>query len=200
VITLLLILAGYAVIVAFSLALLTAARRSDELMGDRYTTEDPWPAGDVYRPAGAPPVESLPGHDALARLAADIHGALGVERVAVVVRDAGDPATGVVSARLGASGPLGDRVPLAAEAATGIAGDLDVGVLGVSDEADSQLPWRFARAPIPGGAGAVGTVTIAARRPREFTERELDFLGVLAKRAGPPLDRERVQRRPGEAA
>jgi hypothetical protein len=186
--TLLLILLGYAIIVAFSLALLTAARRSDEAVHGPLATEGIWPTADVHRPAPAPPVESLPGHDALAQLAADVQGALGVERVAVVVSDPGEPATGVLSARLGAPGPLGDRVPVAPEPATGIPSGPDVALLGVSDEVGSELPWRFARAPIPGDEAPRGTLTVAARRPREFSERELEFLDVLARRAGPRVD------------
>jgi hypothetical protein len=188
--TLLLVLGGYLVFVACVLAILTAAKRADEAMERSAPSPGAWLPDAPAPAAGAPPVEALPAYDALGRLAGDVRGALGAKRIAVVVSDPGDPGSGTVVASLGAPELLGSHVRISTDPASGAPGPDDAWILGIGAEGRPRVPWRFARVPMAAGDNVVGVVSVAARRPRAFTRRDMTFLERLADRAARQLEGE----------
>ena len=184
------LLSGYAILLAFALHLLAAARRREEL-------------AVLPRPAAAAPrrlqrheaeqrlAATLPGEDGadLGRLAAAVHDTLQIERVAVVVSDRDDPRTGVVAACLGVPGLLGNRVPVLSQPAAGLLGPGEVADLGLGDDAPDEEPWAFAQLPIMGTREPLGALTVASRRGREFDGAELRALERLAREEVPRFDR-----------
>jgi signal transduction protein with GAF and PtsI domain len=179
--TLLLVLAAYAVFVGFVLAILTAAKHADEL-AERWHGELP------------AAVEALPAHGALGRLVADVRSALDVDRVTVVVSDPAEPASGLVGACIGARGLVGSRVHVEAEPVTGTLSAAQAAVLGLAAETDDDGPWTYAYVPIAGGDEVLGAVTVASRRARAFTQRELTSIECLARRGAGQFDRRSVVR------
>jgi hypothetical protein len=191
--TILLVVAGYVLFVIFILAVMTAAKRGDEAMEASLgpVEQRAWEGQALARPGDPPQVEALPAYDALGRLAGDVRGALGAKRIAVMVSDPEDPGTGTVVASLGAPELLGSRVRISTDAASGSPGPEEARVLGIGHEGLPRVPWRFARAPIAIEENVLGVVTVASRRPRAFTRRDVTFLERLAGRVAHQLDDER---------
>ena len=124
-----------------------AAKRGDEAMLE------------AARRAGghAPvPVETLPGHEPLGLVAAQLRDLLCVERVSIVVADPDRPGIGRVGACVGAPGLLGERVPVESAAATAVLGAEEAAVLGLTGASAGKASWTFAHVPLdgPGGAAA----------------------------------------------
>jgi hypothetical protein len=193
--TVLLVVGGYVLFVAFVLAVMTAAKRGDEAMDREQASRHAGPAawqGQLLARQGEPPrVEALPAYDALGRLAGDVRGALGAKRIAVMVSDPEDPGTGTVVASLGAPELLGSRVRISTDFASGSPGPEEARVLGIGHEGRPRVPWRFARVPIATEQNVLGVVAVASRRPRAFTSRDVTFLERLAGRVAHQLDDER---------
>lgn len=176
------VLAGvgaYLGLLVVTLAWLTAAKRGDEDIEalQARLADEPSPQPDALLPLReSPPAVVESSDDLVGRLVADVQGALGVERVAVVLHEVGDPASGVVEACCGVPDLLG-------RPAVPHPGD------GVADSARELLadhtvgrPWRVAAAPLISEQGAVGWVAVGTRAKR-FGERDTEFLDRLAQRA-----------------
>jgi hypothetical protein len=181
---------GYVAVAALAIAMLRAAKRADEARDGVLAAvlDEALVAAPAWEDStSAPAVHVLPEHGPLGGLAGDVRGALGVDRVAIVVSDPDAPGMGVVAACCGSPDLLGGRVPLVTVPATGA---LNVG----------GLPWHFARVPIRGASGVLGTVIVAGRRGGPFAARDLAFLERLARRAASRLDHGREARVPTAAA
>jgi hypothetical protein len=167
---------GYVALAALAIAMLRAAKRADEARDGVLAAvlDEALVAAPAWDDStSAPAVHVLPEHGPLGGLAGDVRGALGVDRVA--------------AACCGSPDLLGGRVPLVTVPATGA---LNVG----------GLPWHFARVPIRGASGVLGTVIVAGRRGGPFAARDLAFLERLARRAASRLDHGREARVPTAAA
>jgi hypothetical protein len=184
------ILTGYALALAFVLRLLAAATRDEEPMlacGPERSV--PYDGLALVHPA---PVEMLPAHVPLGRLAVELRDSLDVERVSVVVSDPRVPGTGVVGACLGAPGLLGSRIPVVDEAATGLLNASEATAVGLGDGHEDGAPWTYAHVPIAGTDDELlGAVTVATRRFRQFGERDLRTVERVARERAPQFDRRR---------
>jgi hypothetical protein len=179
-VTLLVVLGiAYLVFLACTLAVLTVAKRADE-QAERQ--------GRALRGS----VETLPDHDVLGRVAAEVCAALQAERVSVVLSDPNKPTTGVIRACVGAPGLLGSRVLVEATPAVGALGASEAPILGLARQARSEA-WTYAHVPIAGPREVVGAVT-AASRSRTFAEADLALIERVARRGGRPFDRRRRPR------
>jgi hypothetical protein len=148
-------------------------------------------------PAATPaPVEALPGHGFLGRLAADLAEMLCVERVTVAIADPDHADAGIVAACVGAPGVLGRHAPLPTERATGVKSAAEAAALGLGADGDHELPWSYAHVPIAGTCEVLGAVTVVSRRARAFTEQDLIFVERIARRRVPEFDRRRRGRVP----
>jgi hypothetical protein len=161
-----LMIVGWLVVVAFVMAILTAAKRGDEAMTSAY-------------PADASGIEMLPGDTGLGQFTGEVAIELGAERVIVVIGNPAEPSTGVVAACLGTPGLVGQRVPMPTERATGVAQD-----------------WHFAQIPLKGMAEAAGAVAVASPGRRSFTDGDLGLVERLARSQLAQFDRRRVPRSP----
>lgn len=162
---------AYVAALAAVLAVLTVAKRADEDMTAK--------AGEVRGP-----LEMLPSHVPLGRVAAEIADASGAQRVAMIMGVPDEPEAGIVGACLGAPpGLLGSRVPVERVAASGALGPAEAMVLGLAGNSDADLPWAFAKVPIAArGDEVVGTVALARAGSCSFTERDLASVERLATR------------------
>lgn len=121
------------------------------------------------------------------RLAEDVLGALGVERVAVVMHDPAAPGTGVVEACCGRPELVGSTVPVTGGFGWG-AGP-ESGFL-VADQEDAAA-WELVSVPIAIDSGLDGTVAVATQRGRGLTGRDVELLERLGTRAARHSDRRR---------
>jgi hypothetical protein len=186
------ILTGYAVALAFVLRLLAAAKRDEEsMLASRAVGPDQWMPYDLPVAVSPSPVEMLPAHVPLGRLAVELRDSFDVEQVSVVVSDPEDPGIGVVGACLGAPGLLGSRIPVVTEPTTGLLNAAEAAALGLGEDGEDDAPWTYAHVPIPGADGLLGAVTVATRRSREFRERDLVALERVARQRTPQFDRRR---------
>ena len=176
------LLAGYAATLAFVLHLLGDARRREEVAGG------PDKVAAVAPRADAPPVLAVTGQAGLEVLAADVHEALDVDRVAVVVSDDEEPGIGRVGACFGSPKHLGSRIDLIPVPVTGPMSPFGAAALGIGDADERAGVWTFAHVPITGHGELLGAVTVAACDDREFTEDDLTALERIARRA-PRFDR-----------
>ena len=181
--TLALVAAGYLLFLAFVLALLTAAKRGDQVLAQQYA--------NLHDPTA----RALPGHLPLAAVATAVHERLGAERIAVVVSDPDDPASGTVCAALGAPELLGSRVLVETAPAVGLLQPPQAEALGLAvAPGGDDSPWAFAHVPLIGSAAVSGAVTVAARRPVAFGEHDIDAIERLARDGARHFDRRRRPR------
>jgi hypothetical protein len=128
------------------------------------------------RETASPPVAPGP-------IASAVGEELGAECVIVVVTVPGDPGIGVVRTSLGAPALLGSRVPVHGVASAGVLDPEEAAVLGLVGDGEADVPWTFAHVPIAGAHDdVVGTVTVASRRSRPFTEEDISFIERVAGR------------------
>ena len=112
------------------------------------------------------------------RLAEDVLGVLGVERVAVVMHDPSAPGTGVVEACCGRPELVGSSVPVTGGFGWGAGPESD---FLVADELDGS--WAVVSVPIAVDTGLEGTVAVATRRQRGLTASHVQLLERLGGRA-----------------
>lgn len=177
---LLLITAAWVAVLALTLSVLMTAKRADEAM-----------ARELGRPSRR--LAARPPDGPLADVAAEVQRAVGAERVAVVVVDPGEPATGRVGACCGAPGLVGRRVRIAPTRTTGVVRPADAAGLGLAVADEGPWPWTFAHLPLPGEGRLVGAVTVASRS-RAFTDDDLTVIERIARSRGRPFDRRRRPR------
>lgn len=161
---------AYVGLLVLALGALAAAKRGDEAMA-RAVESDP-ERMPVRLPEGRPPVQIEAASDPARRLAADVVGALGVERV-IVLLDRPDGCA--VAACGGVPGVLGTRVP----AAAGADGTEGARVLMRRSAAEGP-PLSVASVPIEAEGRSLGAVAVGTRR---LTPRDLDFLRRVVARA-----------------
>lgn len=133
----------------------------------------------------AEPADIRATGELVGRLAEDVLGVLGVERVAVVMHDPATPGEGVVEACCGRPELVGSCVP-----ATGGFG-WDAGPESdflVADEPDDG--WAVVSVPIAVETGLTGTVAVATRRARGLTPNDVELLQRLGSRAARHSDRQ----------
>lgn len=123
------------------------------------------------------------------RLAEDVLGVLGVERVAVVMHDQDTPGTGVVEACCGRPELVGSTVPVTGGFGWGAGPESD---FLVADEPDDA--WAVVSVPIAVEAGLSGTVAVATRRSRGLTGSDVQLLERLGARAARHSDRQHEAR------
>ena len=149
--------AAYLALLAFTLSLLTLAKRADEAAA-RAVPE-------------RPPSVIEASSSWLARRVADAHAALGVERIVVVLRDPADRRTWVVEACVGVPGLCG----------TAIGGEVEGGFARLlTGEGDDRLPWSVTSAAIAVDGAIVGEIAMATRRRRGFGSHDGELLERLA--------------------
>ena len=185
------LLAGYAAMLAFVLLLLASARRREEEATralDRFTAAAP----RVDAVPAAPPVRAIAGSPPLERLAEDIHDALAVDRVTVVMSDDEKPGVGRVGACFGSRKPLGSRIDLIPVPVTGPMSPFGAAALGIGDADERADAWTFAHVPITGAGELLGAVTVASCGERDFTEDDLTIVERLARSRVPRFDRRRL--------
>jgi hypothetical protein len=124
-------------------------------------------------PDGRPPVSIEAASDPAGRLAADVVGALEVERVVVLLQR---PEGCSVVAAGGVPGVVGQSVP----AAVGADGTESARVL-LRRGAWEGPPLSVASVPIESEGRSIGAVAVATRR---LSSRDLDFLRRMVARAG----------------
>jgi hypothetical protein len=156
---------GYGALMVFVLALLTASRRGDA--------------------AARTPVEVLPGHDGLGRLAAELRDTLRADRVAVIVSDPDRAEEWCVAACAGVPGLLGRRLPVCTRRATRTIGAEQAVVLGLTGDGC----WTYAHVPMTGTSGTAGAVMVASRRERPYSRGELGLIERLARSGAPEFER-----------
>jgi hypothetical protein len=120
------------------------------------------------------------------RLAEDVLGVLGVERVAVVMHDAAAPDTGVVEACCGRPELVGCTVPVTGGFGWGTGPESDFLVADQPGDPD----WAVVSVPIAVETGLTGTVAVATRRPRGITASDVELLERLGSRAARHSDRQ----------
>lgn len=119
------------------------------------------------------------------RLAEDVLGVLGVERVAVVMHDPAAPGKGVVEACAGRPELVGSTVPVTGGFGWGAGPESD---FLVADQGDST-GWAVVSVPIAIDSGLAGTVAVATRRDRGLTAGDVQLLERLGSRAARHTDR-----------
>ena len=120
------------------------------------------------------------------RLAEDVLGVLGVERVAVVMHDPATPGTGVVEACAGRPELVGTTVPVTGGFGWGKGPESD---FLIADEPDDPY-WAVVSVPIAVEAGLTGTVAVATRRRRGLIASDVRLLERLGARAARHSDRQ----------
>jgi hypothetical protein len=168
--TLTIALLVYAALLALTLAVLTAAKRGDAAMV-RTPADRGEPGPPVLLPEGDPAVTIEAASDPARRLAADVVGALGVERVIVLLHR---PGGAEVAASGGVPGVLGQRVPALAGA------DGAEGARVLLRRTAGDVPLSVASVPIESEGRSIGAVAVGHR---QLTPRDLDFLRRLVGRA-----------------
>jgi hypothetical protein len=166
-------LLAYAAVLALTLAALTAAKRGDAAMS-RAARERPERGAPPARlPPHAAPVAISAASDPARRLAADVVGALGVERVIVLLQRPGGSAVaacGGVPTEM-----LGQRLPAL------VGADGAEGARVLMRRTAGDVPLSVASVPIEAEGRSIGVVAVGTRR---ITARDLDFLRRLVGRAG----------------
>ena len=114
-------------------------------------------------------------------LVRDVHGVLGVERVAVVVYSPAAPATGVVEACLGRPELVGARVRVSGGFGWGPGPESSFLV-------DGTGGWSVVSVPVGGLHDIVGVVVVATQRARGLKPSDVELLQRLSRRAAPPAD------------
>jgi hypothetical protein len=161
----------YVCLLALTLAVLAAAKRGDAaMMAEKGHREEPG-SPPVRIPEGTPAVAIEAASDPARRLAADVVGALGVERVIVLLHRPGGAA---VAACGGVPGVLGQRVPALAGA------DGAEGARVLLRRTAGGAALSVASVPIEAEGRSIGAVAVGTRR---LTPRDLDFLRRLVGRA-----------------
>ncbi len=183
------LLAGYAATLAFVLHLLAASRGREEATRAAHRSAASAPRLDAV--AAAPPVPAVVGHPPLERLAEDVHDALAVDRVIVVVSDDEKPGVGLVRACVGSPELLGSRIDLIPVPVTGPMSPFGAAALGIGDADERADAWTFAHVPIAGAGELLGAVTVATCGERDFTEADLTIVERLARSRVPRFDRRR---------
>jgi len=151
----LLAVASWVCIVWAILAVLTAAKRADA--------------------AGEPPAVRATS-ERLGRLVLDVQGALGVERVAIVMHERAAPGFGVIVACCGCPELVGSRI--------GVDGGF-----GWGPGAESRFlveghgHWSVVSVPIAGASGVAGTLAVATCRERGISALEASLLERITARA-----------------
>ena len=142
-------------IVSAILAVLTVAKRADA--------------------AGEPP-EVRATSERLGRLVLDVRGALGVERVAIVMHERAAPGFAVIVACCGCPELVGSRVRVD-------------GGFGWGPGAESRFlveppgHWSVVSVPIAGPSGLAGTLAVATSRERGISALEVSLLERMTARA-----------------
>ena len=184
------VLAGYAAMLALVLRLLASARgREEEATRALDTLTGAARLADAA-PA-APPVRAITLSPPLERLAEDVHDALAVDRVTVVVSDDEKPGAGRVRACVGSPKPLGSRIDLIPVPVMGPMTPFGAAALGIGDADERADTWTFAHVPITCAGELLGAVTVATCGERDFTEDELTIVERLARSRVPRFDRRR---------
>ncbi len=119
------------------------------------------------------------------RLAEDVLGALGVERVAVVMHDPDAPGTGIVEACCGRPELVGTTVPVTGGFGWGVGPESR---FLIEDRFDAPA-WAVVSVPIPAADGIAGTVAVATSRERGLAARDVELLERLSRRASSHSDR-----------
>jgi GAF domain len=119
------------------------------------------------------------------RLAEDVLGVLGVERVAVVMHDADGTGTGIVEACCGRTELVGATVPVTGGFGWGAGPESR---FLIEDRFDAPA-WAVVSVPIAGERGVVGTVAVATNRERGLAARDVELLERLSRRAAAHSDR-----------
>lgn len=119
------------------------------------------------------------------RLAEDVLGALGVERVAIVMHDPDAPGTGVVEACCGRPELVGTKVPVTGGFGWGTGPESR---FLIEDRFDAPA-WAVVSVPIAAGDGIAGTVAVATSRERGLAARDVELLERLSRRAASHSDR-----------
>jgi hypothetical protein len=120
------------------------------------------------------------------RLAEDVLGVLGVERVAVVMHDSATPGRGVVEACCGRPEVVGSTVPVTG--GFGWGAGLESAFL-IADRPD-RAEWAVVSVPVSVDTGLTGIVVVATRRRRGLTGSDVELLERLATRAALHADRQ----------
>lgn len=120
------------------------------------------------------------------RLAEDVLGVLGVERVAVVMHDPNRPGSGTVEACCGRPELVGTTVPVTGGFGWGAGPE---SAFLVADQPDGA-GWEVVSVPIAVDAGLTGTVAVATRRSRGLTASDVQLLERLGTRAARHSDRQ----------
>lgn len=118
------------------------------------------------------------------RLAEDVLGVLGVERVAVVMHDP-ETGLGTVEACCGRPELVGTTVPVTGGFGWGEGPE---SAFLVADRPDRG--WKVVSVPIAVDAGLSGTVAVATRRSRGLTAGDVQLLERLGTRAARHSDRQ----------
>ena len=142
-------------------------------------------ARERTEPAEAPDVRAT--GELPRRLAEDVLGVLGVERVAVVMHDPAAPGTGVVEACCGRPELVGSTVAVTGGFGWGAGPESD---FLVADQ-DDREQWALVSVPIAIDSGLDGTVAVATQRERGLTARDVEMLERLGARAARHSDRRR---------
>lgn len=166
---LLLAVLAYAGLLLLAVSVLASAKRGDRAMARALEGKG---APPLQLPDGRLPVRIEAASDPARRLAADVVGALGVERVVVLVRR---PDGCSVAACGGVPGLLGERVPMLA----GADGTESARAL-LRRSAVEGIPLSVASVPIEAEGRSIGAVAVGTRR---LTPRDLDFLRRVVARA-----------------
>jgi hypothetical protein len=134
---------------------------------------------------GPAPADIRATGELVGRLAEDVLGVLGVERVAVVMHDPATPDRGVVEACCGRPELVGSTVPVTGGFGWGAGPESD---FLVADQQDGG--WAVVSIPIAVDTGLTGTVAVATRRPRGLTASDVALLERLGSRAARHSDRQ----------
>ena len=110
------------------------------------------------------------------RLALDVQGALGVERVAVVRHEEGAPRVGVIVACCGRPDLVGTRIRVDGGFGWGPGAESRFLV-------DPSEHWSVVSVPIAGPSRIAGTVAVATRRRRGISALEVGLLERITVRA-----------------
>jgi hypothetical protein len=183
-------LAGYAAMLALVLRLLASSRGREEEATrafERFAATAP----RANAVAAAPPVRAVAVSPPLEQLAEDVHDALAVDRVTVVVSDDEKPGVGRVRACFGSPKPLDSRINLIPVPVTGPMSPFGAAALGIGDADERADSWTFAHVPITGAGELLGAVTVATCGERDFTEDDLTVVERLARSRVPRFDRRR---------
>ena len=119
------------------------------------------------------------------RLAEDVLGALGVERVAVVMHDPDAPGTGMVEACCGRPELVGTTVPVTGGFGWGVGPESR---FLIEDRFDAPA-WAVVSVPIQAADGIAGTVAVATSLERGLAARDVELLERLSRRASSHSDR-----------